>query len=49
MQDAINDFQGTAEEIRISIANADLSLARGDIEGEDLCILLCVNDYFVFF
>ena len=48
MQDAINDFQGTAEEIRISIANADLSLARGDIEGEDLCIL-CVIDYFVFF
>ena len=33
MQDAINDFQGTAEEIRISIANADLSLARGDVEG----------------
>ncbi|XP_066301202.1 tetratricopeptide repeat protein 21B-like [Branchiostoma lanceolatum] len=32
MQDAINDFQGTPEEIRITIANADLSLNRGDIE-----------------
>ena len=33
MQDAINDFQGTPEEVRITIANADLALARGDIEG----------------
>lgn len=33
MQDAINDFHGTAEEVRITIANADLSIARGDIEG----------------
>ncbi|XP_048728803.1 tetratricopeptide repeat protein 21B-like isoform X2 [Ostrea edulis] len=32
MQDAINDFSGTAEEVRISIANADLSIARGDVE-----------------
>nr|KAG5695130.1 hypothetical protein BaRGS_017229 [Batillaria attramentaria] len=32
MQDAINEFQGTPEEVRIMIANADLSLARGDIE-----------------
>lgn len=32
MQDAINEFSGTAEEIRITIANADLSIARGDVE-----------------
>lgn len=32
----MNDFQGTPEEIRISIANADLSLARGDVEGTAL-------------
>ena len=33
MQDAINEFQGTGEEVRITIANVDLALARGDIEG----------------
>eukprot|EP00736_Rhodelphis_marinus_P011266 Rmarinus@m.19544 len=33
MQDAINEFQGTAEEVRVTIANANLSLARGDVEG----------------
>ena len=32
MQDAINEFSGTPEEIRISISNADLSLNRGDVE-----------------
>merc|ERR1719242_2419912 len=32
MQDAINEFQGSPEEVRILIANADLSLARGDVE-----------------
>ncbi|UYV83543.1 TTC21B [Cordylochernes scorpioides] len=32
MQDAINDFQGTVEEVRITIANADLALSRGDTE-----------------
>lgn len=32
MQDAINEFQGTPEEVRIMIANADLALAREDIE-----------------
>lgn len=32
MQDAINEFSGTGEEIRITIANADLSIARGDLE-----------------
>ena len=33
MQDAINDFQGTGEEVRITIANVDLALARGDVDG----------------
>jgi len=33
MQDAINEFQGTGEEVRITIANVDLALMRGDIEG----------------
>lgn len=32
MQDAINEFQNTPEEVRITIANAELSLARGDME-----------------
>ena len=32
MQDAIDEFQGTPEEVRISIANSDLALNRGDIE-----------------
>ena len=32
MQDAINEFSGTPEEIRISIANSELSLNRGDVE-----------------
>lgn len=32
MQDAINEFNNTPEEVRITIANADLSLARGDVE-----------------
>lgn len=33
MQEAINEFQGTAEEIRIAISNAELAIGRGDIEG----------------
>ena len=33
MQDAINEFQNTPNEIRIAIANADLSVARGDYES----------------
>lgn len=32
MQDAINEFHGTPEEVRITVANADLALARGDVE-----------------
>ena len=33
MQDAINEFKNTPNEIRIAIANADLSIARGDYEA----------------
>ncbi|KAL3836422.1 hypothetical protein ACJMK2_021855 [Sinanodonta woodiana] len=33
MQDAINEFQNTPEEVRITIANAELGLARGDTES----------------
>ena len=47
MQDAINDFQGTGEEIRISIANADLSLSRGDIEGDVTCFSLYDDPFFL--
>ncbi|XP_064419793.1 tetratricopeptide repeat protein 21B [Latimeria chalumnae] len=32
MQDAINEFCGTPEELRVTIANADLALIQGDIE-----------------
>ncbi|XP_062313935.1 tetratricopeptide repeat protein 21B [Osmerus eperlanus] len=32
MQDAINEFSGTSEELRVTIANADLALQRGDAE-----------------
>ncbi|KAL0963799.1 hypothetical protein UPYG_G00313730 [Umbra pygmaea] len=32
MQDAINEFTGTPEEMRVTIANADLALLRGDTE-----------------
>jgi tetratricopeptide repeat protein 21B len=33
MQDAINEFQGTSEETRVSVANVDLLLSRGDIDN----------------
>ncbi|MEE6489492.1 hypothetical protein FKM82_015590 [Ascaphus truei] len=32
LQDAINEFSGTPEEVRLMIANAELSLAHGDVE-----------------
>ncbi|XP_068186204.1 tetratricopeptide repeat protein 21B [Antennarius striatus] len=32
MQDAINEFSGTPEELRVTIANADLALLRGDTQ-----------------
>lgn len=32
MQDAINDFEGSGEEVRLTIANVDLALARGAVD-----------------
>ncbi|XP_048342202.1 tetratricopeptide repeat protein 21B isoform X1 [Sphaerodactylus townsendi] len=32
LQDAINEFSGTPEELRVMIANADLALMQGDVE-----------------
>ncbi|XP_003478712.1 tetratricopeptide repeat protein 21B [Cavia porcellus] len=32
LQDAIHEFSGTSEELRVTIANADLALAQGDAE-----------------
>uniref|UniRef100_A0A8C7ECY3 Tetratricopeptide repeat domain 21A n=1 Tax=Nothoprocta perdicaria TaxID=30464 RepID=A0A8C7ECY3_NOTPE len=32
MQDAANEFSGTSEEIRITVANADLAVHRGEVE-----------------
>ncbi|XP_053120307.1 tetratricopeptide repeat protein 21B isoform X2 [Hemicordylus capensis] len=32
LQDAINEFSGTPEELRVMIANADLALSQGDVE-----------------
>ncbi|XP_053264599.1 tetratricopeptide repeat protein 21B isoform X3 [Podarcis raffonei] len=33
LQDAINEFSGTPEELRVMLANADLALAQGDVEA----------------
>jgi tetratricopeptide repeat protein 21B len=33
MQDAMMEFQGTSEEMRVQIANADLAVGRGDIDA----------------
>ncbi|XP_023978025.1 tetratricopeptide repeat protein 21B isoform X5 [Physeter macrocephalus] len=32
LQDAIHEFSGTSEELRVTIANADLALGQGDVE-----------------
>ncbi|KAM4687801.1 tetratricopeptide repeat protein 21A [Discoglossus pictus] len=32
MQDALHEFSGTPEEIRVIVANADLALSKGDVE-----------------
>ncbi|XP_053925201.1 tetratricopeptide repeat protein 21B isoform X2 [Cuculus canorus] len=32
LQDALNEFSGTPEELRVVIANADLAIAQGDVE-----------------
>lgn len=33
MQDAILNFSGTSEEIRVTLANVDLALAKGDVDA----------------
>nr|XP_048279598.1 tetratricopeptide repeat protein 21A [Myodes glareolus] len=33
MQDAINEFSGTAEEMRITVANVDLALSKGNVDS----------------
>lgn len=33
LQDAINEFSGTPEELRVTIANADLALVQGSVEA----------------
>ncbi|XP_034282528.1 tetratricopeptide repeat protein 21B isoform X4 [Pantherophis guttatus] len=33
LQDAINEFSGTSEELRVMITNADLALMQGDVEA----------------
>ncbi|XP_044280930.1 tetratricopeptide repeat protein 21A [Varanus komodoensis] len=32
MQDAINEFSGTPEEIRVTVANVDLALSKGEVD-----------------
>ncbi|XP_036777583.2 tetratricopeptide repeat protein 21A isoform X4 [Manis pentadactyla] len=32
MQDATNEFRGTPEEVRVTIANVDLALSKGDVD-----------------
>lgn len=32
LQDAINEFSGTPEELRVVIANAELAIAQGNVE-----------------
>ena len=33
IQDAIREFEGTSEEVRVTIADSELSIAREDVEG----------------
>merc|ERR1719266_2347512 len=33
MQEALSEFQGTPEEMRIAVANADLALERGEVDS----------------
>ncbi|KXJ11499.1 tetratricopeptide repeat protein 21B [Exaiptasia diaphana] len=42
MQDAINEFHGTSEEVRVQICNVDLALERGDTE-QALSILRAIT------
>ncbi|KAL6760145.1 intraflagellar transport protein [Haematococcus lacustris] len=33
IQDAIREFEGSSEEVRVTIADSELAIARGDVEG----------------
>lgn len=33
ISDAIREFEGTSEEVRVTIADGELAIARGDVEG----------------
>ena len=33
MNEAMSEFQGTVEEIRITVANADLALSKGEVDS----------------
>jgi hypothetical protein len=33
INDAIREFEGTSEEVRVTIADSELAIARGDVEG----------------
>jgi hypothetical protein len=33
ISDAIREFEGTSEEVRVTVADSELAITRGDIEG----------------
>ena len=33
ISDAIREFEGTSEEVRVTVADSELAIARGDVEG----------------
>lgn len=33
MADAMREFEGTSEEVRVTVADSELAIARGDVEG----------------
>lgn len=49
INDAIREFEGTSEEVRVTIADSELAIARGDVEGAlkkvSSCSSLCATDH----
>ncbi len=33
ISDAMREFEGTSEEVRVTVADSELAIARGDVEG----------------
>ena len=33
ISDALREFEGTSEEVRVTVADSELAIARGDVEG----------------